>query len=439
MPERYNEYHTYPGRQMECVIVPRRFPHFFFEGIQSISVSHNADEYKHGQYEFNSNIIVERSYTHTSGTISLKGYYEAFENYSNVSYALRGMTNQDPSTSQIFDPTRLTMVDMGINVLSWDRRSVLRSSWFADFLPNIKETDSLDDIGVTDLDFSAARKVDFEGYQIVYQEFMDTKSGDQDFTLFYPALVSPELDSPTGTKHRKIAHELCPITNMLRVIVGGTVLKEAGQASTHTIGTGYAAQTVLHLSTPIGTPGTPVIAFWLADGKQYIGGQGITAAPVMSFIRPGGDWTLSGAGWDGSLEVYFTEALRGVEDLAKDSNNEFANFRLSATEVDGLGNIVAQGEACPFDIGGANSGADAKFTIGVNGERLVSRNMLTLSFINSVGWNSLPSAIPVSPGNTLYWNLSYRPYNNQMPLHGEDSGSYSPSHALDIPSSGFNS
>lgn len=434
----YKEYHIYPGRQLECVVVPRRFPHFFFEGIQSISATHNVDEYRHGQYEFNSDIIVEKAYNRTSGTISLKSYYESSDNYSNIAYTLRGMTNQDPATSQIFDPTRLSMVDLGVNVLSKDRQRVMRSSWFADFLPAIKETESLDEIGTADLDFSATRKLDFEGYQIVYQEFMDTKTGDQDFTLFYPAVVSPDIDSPTGTKPKKHVHELCPIKNMLRVIVGGTVLTEPSQATTFTTGTGHAMQTTLHLKTPIGTPGTPVIAFWLADGSRYIGGQGITTAPIMAFIRPGGDWTLAGSGWDGSLEVYFTESLRGVEDLVKDANNEFANFVLSVTELDALGNVVAQGEACPFDIGGANKGKDAQFVVGVNGEHLISRNMLTLSFINSKGYSAFPTAIPVSPGNTLYWNLRYRAVNNQMPLHGEDN-SYTPAHALDVPTSGFNS
>ena len=185
----------------------------------------------------------------------------------------------------------------------------------------------------------------------------------------------------------------------------------------------------MHLHTPIGTPGTPVKAFWLADGKHPINRTGITIAPVMSDIVPKGDWSIGGVGWDGTLEVYFSEAIKNIEALVIDGNIEFANFLLTATETDSLGNIVSQGSACPRDIGGASGGSPAQFAPPGT---LISRNKLILSFIGSSGFSSLPSPIPVISGNTLTWNLQYRGYAGYLPLKGEETDAITPVHSLNI-------
>lgn len=420
MPDRYYEYTSYPGRLIEYTVVPHHYPHYFFDGIQSVSITHNSDSFEHGQYSFPSDIVVEKNYRNTSGTISLK-------DYSNSLYVLRGMTGMNPSTSFLLDPAHFEPVELCVNVLNQDRQRVMRSSWFVDFMPTYSETETLDDVPTKEISFAATRKIDFEGYQIIHQEWVDTKEGDQDFRLFYPALV--EVADTYTKRTGRATHELSPIQYLLRVIVGGEVLNDPAQAQVTTTASGSDVYSTLHLYTPIATPGTPVIAFWLADGQYVIGRTGITIAPVMSDIVPTGDWAIGGTGWDGTLEVYFSEALKNVESLAIDGNNEYANFLLTATEFDGLGNIVAQGSAHPFDIGGANSGIPAQFAPPGT---LISRNKLILSFVGSTGFSSLPSPIPVIPGNTLVWNLQYKAYSGMLALRGEENEAITPVHALNI-------
>lgn len=416
----YSKYAPYPGRQIEYTVVPHYYPHYFFEGVQSVSATHNTSTFEHGQYTFPSDVIVERNYNNTSGQISLK-------EYNNAMYVLRGMTGMDPATSYTFDPLYFQPVDMFANVFDKTRSRVMRSSWFADLMPALNETESLDDITVRTIDYQASRKIDFEGYQILVQEWMDTNIGDQDFTLSYPALV--EVRDHLAAIHGQATHELCPIRYMLRVIVGGQVILSPDQAELRTTANEDEVISTIHLFTPIGKAGTPVIALWLADGSHLIDRTGLTVAPVMSDIIPKGDWAVGGTGWDGTLEVYFSESLRNIDLLEIDSNNEFANFTLSAVELDVAGNIVKQGEAHPFDIGGANGGSPAQFASpGV----LVSRNKLVLNFTGSTGFGSLPSPIPVPAGNTLIWNLTYYSYAGKLPLRGEETGAVTPVHTLEI-------
>lgn len=420
MPAKYYEYTTYPGRQVEVTVAPRYYPHYFCDGVQSITVTHNSDKFEHGQYTFESDVLVEGNYKNTSGTIS-------FKDFGNSGYVLRGMMGMNPATSYLSDPTHVLPVDLCINILSQDRQRVLRSSWFVDFIPSYNGTESLADIPTLDISYVATRKIDFEGYQIIHQEWIDTKEGDQDFRLYYPAMV--DVADTYVKRMGQMTHELSPIRYTLRVIVGGEVLKDPSQAEVTTTASGSDVYSVLHLHTPIGTPGTPVIMFWLADGRYLINRTGLTIAPVMSDIVPRGDWTIGGTGWDGTLEVYFSEALKNVESLCLNSNNEFANFVLTATELDNMGNIITQGSAHPYDIGGANNGQPAQFAPPGT---LISRNKLLLNFVGSTGFSSLPSPIPVIPGNTLIWNLQYKACGGVLPLMGEETDAITPVHTLNI-------
>lgn len=425
MPGKYYEYTSYPGRQLECTVVPRCVPHYFFDGVQSITATHNTDDYTHGQYGANSDVLIAKNYHNTTGVIEYK-------DFSNVLYVLRGMTGMDPASSALFDPAHFKRVDFCINTLNSDRLRVMRSSWIVDLMPTLHEALDLDNMGTGTVDYAAARKLDFEGYQIVYQEWMNGKQGQDEFELFYPAqvLVRDALAHELGL----VQHELCPIKYMLRVIVGGQVLLDSDQAWVTTIALGDDVRSTLHLKTPLATPGTPVIAFWLADGKHVIGRHGITIAPVMSDVVPNGDWAIAGSGWDGTLTVYFSEAIKNVESLSIDSNNEFSNFVLQAVELDNLGNVVASGSVCPYDIGGGKNGNPARFAqegLGLGGT-LISRNKLYLDFTGSTGYSSLPSPIPVVSGHTLIWNLQYRAVSGVLPLQGEDTDAITPSHSLDI-------
>lgn len=417
----YNKYKPYSGRQIEYTVVPHYHPHYFFDGVQSVSATHNSSEYEHGQYTYPSDVIVEKNYEHTSGTVELK-------DFNNALYVLRGMAGMDPATSFMFDPTHLQPVEVFANVYDRDRSKVLRSTWLVDFLPVLTETENLDEIGVKTLDYKASRKLDFEGCQILTQEWMNTKTGDTDFTLFYPALIN--VRDHWAAMHGLDSHEFCPIPYTLRVIVGGEVLLNQDQAEIQTTADGDVVISTLHLKTPIGTPGTPVVVMWLATGEHLIGRIGLTIAPVMADIIPQGDWAFGGTGWDGTLEVYFSEALRDIDKLSIDSNNEFANFVLTAIQLDGAGDIVAQGQACPSSIGGASGGSPAKFE--TEPDALISRNKLVLNFAGSVGFSSLPSPIPVPPGNTLVWTLAYRSYLGNLPIKGEETDGITPPHVLDI-------
>lgn len=293
--ELYTEYSSYPGRQVVYMVVPRKYEPVFFEGVQSIDAASNADEVSHGQFGYKSDVLITRDYKNSSGTVNLK-------EFNNASYVLRAMTGVSPSASFIFDPSRLEHVDVFCNVWDKARTRVMRSSWLVDFTPSLSETDNLNDIQTKDIAYTAIRKIDFEGHQIVCQTFTgdQAKDGASSFTLQYPALVDPvvqeaekNLDGMRITG--KGRHELCPFQYLLRVWVDGVVLDDPDQAAVVTTATPIVSPTgttysnpvsVVHLRDPLPNNGGDHIVkvMWLADGNAMISQTGVTAAPVMSTL-----------------------------------------------------------------------------------------------------------------------------------------------------------
>ena len=317
--ELYTEYNSYPGRQVVYMVVPRKYEPVFFEGVQSIDVASNADEVSHGQFGYKSDVLITRDYQNSSGTVNLK-------EFNNASYVLRAMTGVSPSASFIFDPSRLEHVDVFCNVWDKARTRVMRSSWFVDFTPSVSETDNLDEIQTKDIAYTAVRKIDFEGHQIVCQTFMgdQAQDGQTEFTLQYPALVDPVVqeakrDAADGLRITgRGRHELCPFQYLLRVWVDGVVLDDPDQAAVITTavptvgasGTTYSNPvSVVHLRDPLPTGGDHVVkVMWLADGNAPIAQTGVTAAPVMATVLlpiEAGQTTWA----NGKLRVVFSHDL----------------------------------------------------------------------------------------------------------------------------------
>lgn len=451
--QKFKEYQAYPGRQIEYVVVPRRYPHYFFEGVQSVDATANSDEINHGQFGFKSDVIIDRDYSNTTGTISLK-------EFNNASYVLRGMAGADPTTSFIFDPSRLEHVDVCANVYNKARNKVIRSSWFVDFTASLSENESLDDIQTKDLSYTAVRKIDFEGYQIVHQEWFNTVEGQQDFELRYPAVIDPvvayakEDETTTEAKTAGLVvgygrHDLCAIQYMLRVIVNGEVLDDPTQATVITTVEGVSIQSTLHLTTPIAEDGVPVIAFWLSNGDHPYGATAITTAPVMSamvfdesddFL----DWdktnnqfnaAAQAPAWTGKIKLLWSESINNdsITDLSWDGTaNVFDNFELTLSITDNTTQQLLPGTpisvGSPIMIGGSTGTARFDITTGTGG--VVTRNQLTLEFDPSTV-NTLLTGVA---GNnyTIDWYLQYRAVGGQLPVRGEDKREMTPAHVLHV-------
>lgn len=469
--QRFTEYQSYPGRQVEYTIVPRKYQHYFFEGIQSVDATANSDDVQHGQFGFKSDVIIDKDYSNTTGTVSLK-------EFNNASYVLRGMTGADPSTSFIFDPSRLEHVDVCANLYNKARNKVVRSTWLVDFMPSLSENESLDDIQTRDISYTAVRKIDFEGYQIVHQEWLDPNdqtygantAGAQDFILKYPAVIDPVVvramiddtstDSITaGQVIGEVRHELCPIQFMLRVIVGGEVLDDPTQATVTTTvaGGGTVIQSMLHLTKPLPEDGTPVIAFWLADGNNPHGARAITTAPVMADIDPvpdddqvtGFEWdpamtgsggsltggfNSSGSGWAGILRVRWSSPLEYesvTRRLIQDGSSVFSNFSLKVVPVDletgAAGAAITIGNPAQVgDVAGSSTG-----TFETSNGTLISRNELLLDFTNNATALSALNTAFVGQPVALEWYLTYQAdTTNNLPLKGDASKEVTPIHTI---------
>lgn len=304
----YTEYSSYPGRQIRYTVVPRMYEPVFFEGVQSADFASNADEVTHGQFGTKGDVIITRDYQNTSGTFSLK-------EFNNASYVLRAMTGSNPAKSFMFDASRLEHVDVFGNVFNKERTKVMRSTWLVDFVPSVSESESLDDIQTKDIAYTAIRKLDFEGYQIVCQTFAgdDVTWGDDPqapcgtaapngcskFTLRYAARVDPTydkvLDAPTGMTIGKQRHEMCPVQWALRVWIDGKVVEDPQDATivttSATTGGKTTYQSTLILKDPlsgvIGQPSEHIVkVMWLIPGDEAVEQSGVTMSPVMVHAEP---------------------------------------------------------------------------------------------------------------------------------------------------------
>lgn len=308
----YTEYSSYPGRQIRYTVVPRMYEPVFFEGVQSADFASNADEVTHGQFGTKGDVIITRDYQNTSGTFSLK-------EFNNASYVLRAMSGSNPSKSFLFDASRLEHVDVFGNVFNKERTKVMRSTWLVDFVPSVSESESLDDIQTKDIAYTAVRKLDFEGYQIVCQTFAgDDKTWGDDpqapcgtaapngcskFTLRYAARVDPTYDKVqnaiTGMTIGKQRHEMCPVQWALRVWIDGKVVEDPQDATivttSATIGGKTTYQSTLILKEPLsGVVGQPdeypsdhiVKVMWLIPGDEAVEQSGVTMSPVMVHAEP---------------------------------------------------------------------------------------------------------------------------------------------------------
>lgn len=313
MANLYTEYSSYPGRQIRYTVVPRMYEPVFFEGVQSADFASNADEVTHGQFGTKGDVIITRDYQNTSGTFSLK-------EFNNASYVLRAMTGSDPSRSFLFDASRLEHVDVFGNVFNKERTKVMRSTWLIDFVPSVSESESLDDIQTKDIAYTAIRKLDFEGYQIVCQTFAGddlswgadlqaasgtgAPNGCKKFLLRYPARIDPTydkvLDTPTGVTIGSQRHEMCPVQWALRVWRDGRVIEDPDEATIVTTSTTVTdangkAKTTYYSTLIFRDPLDGVVGdssehivkvMWLMPGDEAVEQSGVTMSPVMINVEP---------------------------------------------------------------------------------------------------------------------------------------------------------
>lgn len=396
MANLYTEYNSYPGRQIRYMVVPRMYEPVFFEGVQSADFASNADEVTHGQFGTKSDVIVARDYQNTSGTFSLK-------EFNNASYVLRAMTGVNPSQSFLFDASRLEHVDVFGNVYNKERTQVMRSTWLVDFVPSISESESLDDIQTKDIAYTAIRKLDFEGYQIVCQTFAGddpawsslsdklaasgggAPNGCKKFTLRYPARIDPTYDKMAVTARGMTVgiqrHELCPIQWALRVWIDGRVVEDPEEATIVTTsvdiieggvvtGTEYTSTLVLRDPLPGDTNVSSehiVKVMWLVPGDEAVEQSGVTQAPVMVHAEPKLD---SSNTWDSGEYLMMVDLSKYITNTATIDPNSFTlTFEDSGTT-----------KSCkPFSV--------TIDTIPTNGELLASSNRLILKFAGGTGDN----------------------------------------------------
>lgn len=417
MANLYSEYSSYPGRQIRYMVIPRMYEPVFFEGVQSADFASNADEVTHGQFGTKSDVIVARDYKNTSGTFSLK-------EFNNASYVLRAMTGVDPSKSFLFDASRLEHVDVFGNVFNKERTQVMRSTWLVDFVPSVSESESLDDIQTKDLAYTAIRKLDFEGYQIVCQTFAGddaswgantlapsgngAPNGCKKFTLRYPARIDPTydkvLDTTTGVTIGKERHELCPIQWALRVWIDGRVVEDPEEATIVTTShteidangdaiTRYTSTLILRDPLPgtIGNTSEHIVkVMWLVPGDEAVEQSGVTQAPVMVHVEPILDKTATPALWQNNAG---DNTYKMIVDLSKYIINDGA----SMMPVSDFKLTLPSGTYTP-----------SKIELISDSDTLSSMNRLILSF-DSTGTNAVGA---YNSGDAA--TLTYAPTSNPM-------------------------
>ncbi len=306
------KYSVFPGRQHYVVVVPPKYQHLFFEGVQSIDATPNVEELNHGQYGYKSDVISEKDFKNVTGTVSCK-------DFGYMQRVLRSMSGQNPDASFMFDPARLDAVDVFENVFNKARNEVESSKWWVDFNPSVKNASTLDDVETWDFDYTAQRLLTFDGYQIVCQTFADTVANQSAFTLMAPAIVDPVMEdvvvrSASGIVLGNVRHEVCPIQYALRIWVDGNILLDPRDATIitttvpHVMG-GTVAQSVLHLKTPLAKDGQIVKVMWLAKGTEIVSSMGITQAPIMTRAVPVMDNSGASPVWDKKLTVLFNKTI----------------------------------------------------------------------------------------------------------------------------------
>lgn len=305
-------YSIFPGRQHYTVVVPTKYQHLFFEGVQSMDATPNVEELNHGQYGFQSDVITERDFKNVSGTIACK-------DFGYMQRVLRAMSGQNPDTSFMFDPARLAAVDVFENIYNKARSRVDGAKWWVDLNPSTKYASNLDDVETWDFDYTSKRMITFEGYQIVCQTFADTAKDQTQFMLMAPAVIDPVMEdvvmnSSTGVVQGQVRHEVCPIQYALRVWVDGNILQDPRDASIVTTAVpsalgGTIQQSVLHLRNPLAAAGQIVKVMWLASGTEMISSTGVTQAPIMVRAIPVMDNSVTPAVWDNKIVIVFNKSI----------------------------------------------------------------------------------------------------------------------------------
>lgn len=390
MPAKYSFYSIYPGRQHYITIMPRKHSHLFFDGVQSFDYTPNTDEITHGQYGFLSDVINLRDFRNITGTIGV-------QDYNNANYVLRALTGQDPDSTFMFDPAYIEHSDLIINKYNKRRDKVLTSQWLVDFLPSTKYASTLDEVETRDMDYSATRILEFDGYQIAYQTFANTTAGQYEFTLHTPALVHAD-------------HELCPINYALRVWVSSesgdsSILGSSDQATivTTTSGTPAVTRSTLVLAEPLASDNQIVKVAWLVDGSTNLSPWGLTQGPVVIRATAGCTTpetpTDPSNEWDGNVWVVLSKPW---DSTISDSD---------------ITDATAAWDITPPGAGSAT--APDSITI----DDTVSQNQtaLKLTWTTTSNW-------PFSATESDTAILSY----SGTVLHDKD-GHYSPSHSIEVP------
>ncbi len=415
----HSKYAVFPGRQHYVVVVPPKYQHLFFEGVQSIDATPNMEEITHGQYGYKSDVISEKDYKNVTGSVTCK-------DFGYMQRVLRSMSGQNPDSSFMFDPARLDTVDVFENVFTKARDAIESSKWWVDFNPSTKNASTLDDVETWDFDYTAQRLLTFEGYQIVCQSFVDTLAGEKEFVLMAPAIVDPVMEdrtvnSVTGLTSGNLRHEVCPIQYALRIWVDGKILMDPQDAVLVTrevplVGGAPGAtiyQTTLVLKEPLAKAGQIVKVMWLADGKEVVAGTGVTQAPLMIKAVPLDDGAASPA-WLKKIEVYFSKSIH--PDVLATMGTSIANaFTFTWTDTDATKSYYW-----------------APHSVAVDETVSISENVITLTFSSTTGPidASAPGVVTSDDWITgMEGMLSYIGYNLK-----DSQGFVSPHHAIAVPS-----
>lgn len=309
MPAKYSAYAIYPGRQIVVSVIPRKYQHAFFEGVQSFDYTPNTEDITHGQYGFTSDVITLKEFRNITGTIGLK-------DFNNGLYMMRVMSGQDPDVAFVFDPAFMEHCDLISNKFDKAKTTVVASLWVPDFLAAPKYASQLDDIETRDIDYAAPRVLEFDGKQAIIDSFVvEAPSGyigtytQTDFVLSRPALTL-------------VDHELCPIPYALRVWVAGTVLSDPTEAVVHTHEVAGQNITTVTLTTPA-KAGDIVKVLYLIDGANPVLSQSLSQGPLM--VESIVNLTGEPATWDNTIDVYLSKPIKAT------AVPNVANFRLMYT------------------------------------------------------------------------------------------------------------
>jgi hypothetical protein len=289
MSKRYSDYFILPGVNHVVTCIPQKHQHIPVDGVQAFSYEPTSETQSYQEYGTVGTVLRINNFTGVTGSMEIK-------DLANGTYLARALTDQDPDTSFVYDPSQLEEVDFIFNKMNSKRDKVVRSLYLFEALPKSTYGSSLNEAEERNLDFEASRALEFEGHQVAVVSFGNTIAGQTHFMLPAPAKIPVDSD-------------MCPITFAIRVWVDGTILHQEDQATLVTQLVSGTEVTTLILETPLAKDGQIVKVAWLVDGNDPLDmlSGGMTLAPVMINILPQITGPAGATVWDGTLEVFFSK------------------------------------------------------------------------------------------------------------------------------------